>query len=77
MNQEHITHEIIGCTMRVHSALGNGFQELIYQHAMKIEFADNNIIFCREYEMPVFYKEQQIGTRRVDFLIDGLRSVEL
>lgn len=77
MKHESITHEIIGCAMRVHSALGNGFQEVIYQRALEIEFADNNIIFSREYEMPVFYKNQQVGTRRVDFLVDGLISVEL
>jgi GxxExxY protein len=63
--------------MRVHSAVGNGFQEVIYQRALEIELADNNITFSREYEMPVFYKEQQIGMRRVDFLVDGLISVEL
>ncbi|MFW6348360.1 MAG: GxxExxY protein, partial [Cyclonatronaceae bacterium] len=33
--------------------------------------------FSREYEMPVFYKQQQIGTRRVDFLVEGVVSVEL
>jgi GxxExxY protein len=77
MKHEHITHEIIGCAMRVHSAVGNGFQEVIYQRALEIELADNNITFSREYEMPVFYKEQQIGMRRVDFLVDGLISVEL
>jgi GxxExxY protein len=63
--------------MRVHSAVGNGFQEVIYQRALEIELADNNITFSREYQMPVFYKEQQIGMRRVDFLVDGLISVEL
>jgi GxxExxY protein len=63
--------------MCVHSAVGNGFQEVIYQRALEIELADNNITFSREYQMPVFYKEQQIGMRRVDFLVDGLISVEL
>lgn len=63
--------------MRVHSALGNGFQEVIYQRALEIEFTDSDISFSREYEMPVYYKKQQIGTRRVDFLVEEKVSVEL
>lgn len=77
MLHEELTHKIIGCAMRVHSALGNGFQEVIYQRALKIEMADNGISFSREYEMPVYYKNQQIGTRRVDFLVEGIISVEV
>ncbi len=63
--------------MSVHSALGNGFQEVIYQRALEIEMIDAGLTFNREFEMPIFYKEQQIGTRRVDFLVEGVISVEL
>ena len=77
MKYEELTHKIIGCAMRVHSALGNGFQEVIYQRAMEIEMADSDISFSREYEMPVYYKNRQIGTRRVDFLVEENISVEL
>ncbi len=63
--------------MKVHSALGNGFQEVIYQRALEIEMADAGLSFSREHEMPVFYKQQQIGTRRVDFLVEEIVSVEL
>jgi len=63
--------------MAVHSALGNGFQEVIYQRALAIEMELAGIKFNREYEMPVYYRDQQIGTRRVDFLIEGVVSVEL
>ena len=72
-----LTGKIIGCAMTVHSALGNGFQEVIYQRALEIEMADQDIAFSREHEMPIYYKRQQIGTRRVDFLIEGVVSVEL
>ena len=72
-----LTSKIIGCSMTVHKALGNGFQEVIYQRALEIEFADNSIAFSREHEMPIYYKQQQIGTRRVDFLVEGVVSVEL
>lgn len=63
--------------MRVHSALGNGFQEVIYQRALAMEMRDAGLSFSREHEMPVYYKYEQIGTRRVDFLVEGVVSVEL
>jgi GxxExxY protein len=77
MKYEELTHKIIGCAMRVHAALGNGFQEVIYQRAMEIEMSDSGIHFSREYEMLVYYKNHQIGTRRVDFLVEENISVEL
>ena len=72
-----LTEKIIGCAMRVHAALGNGFQKVIYQRAMAIEMADSGLTFSREHEMPVYYKNQQIGTRRVDFLIEEVVSLEM
>lgn len=63
--------------MQVHTALGNRFQELIYQRALEIEMAHQDISFEREKEMPVYYREIQIGTRRVDFFVNGLIMVEL
>ena len=72
-----LTSRIIGCAMEVHRQLGNGFQEVIYQRALEIEMQMAGVIFNREFEMPIFYREQQIGTRRVDFLIEGIISVEL
>ena len=78
-NYKHseLTSKVIGCAMRVHSALGNGFQEVIYQRALQIEMSLEDIPFSREFEMPIYYKNQHIGTRRVDFLVDGILSVEL
>ena len=72
-----LTGKIIGCAMTVHSNLRNGFQEVIYQRALEIEMADQGILFQREYEMPIHYKGQKIGTRRVDFLVEDVVSVEL
>lgn len=72
-----LTSKVIGCAMRVHSTLGNGFQEVIYQRALEMEFSNENIPFSREFEMPIFYLNRQIGTRRVDFLVDEVLSVEI
>ena len=72
-----LTSKIIGCSMAVHKVLGNGFQEVIYQRALEIEMREAGILFSREFEMPIYYREEQIGTRRVDFLVEGQISVEL
>jgi GxxExxY protein len=72
-----ITEKIIGSAMKVHAALGNGFQEVIYQRAMQIEMNDVGLHFEREFSMPVYYKNQQIGERRVDFFVEEKIMVEL
>ena len=72
-----LTEKIIGSAMKVHAALGNGFQEVIYQRALEIEMQDAGLYFMREYSMPVFYKGRQIGERRVDFFVEGRIMVEL
>jgi len=74
--EEH-TKKIIGAAMKVHSALGNGFQEVIYQRAMDIEMRKSGLSFVREFNMPIFYDAEQIGERRVDFFVEGIISVEL
>jgi GxxExxY protein len=63
--------------MQVHKALGNGFQEVIYQRALEIELPYFQLYFKREFEMPIYYREVEIGRRRVDFLIEDNISVEL
>jgi GxxExxY protein len=72
-----LTGKIIKCALEVHKHLGNGFQEVIYQRALAIEFSIQGLSFEREFEMPVFYKEEQIGTRRVDFYVEGQVMVEI
>lgn len=72
-----LTSQVIGCAMTVHKTLGNGFQEVIYQRALEIEMRLLDIAVNREFEMPILYRDQQIGSRRVDFLIEGIVSVEL
>jgi len=72
-----LTEVIIGCAMEVHKILGNGFQEVIYQRALEMEMSLQGLKFSREFEMPIFYKNARIGTRRVDFLVEDVISVEI
>ncbi|MEE9374275.1 MAG: GxxExxY protein [Saprospiraceae bacterium] len=80
MNDElinELTHEIIGCAMEVHNQMGNGFQEVIYQRALAIELSIQRLSFVRELEMPLTYKGESVGTRRVDFFIEEKVMLEI
>ena len=77
MDINQLTHKIIGCCMEVHRTLGNGFQEVVYQRALSIEFRLQNLAFEREKEMPLEYKGEDIGTRRVDFFVESSVMVEI
>ena len=77
MKDKQLTHEIIGAAMEAHRHLGNGFQEVVYQRALAIEFGLRNIEFKREYNMDLNYKGHNIGTRRVDFLVEDNIMVEI
>lgn len=72
-----LTHRVIGCAMEVHRQLGNGFQEVVYQRSLSIELNLNNIAHERELEMPLLYKGLDVGTRRVDFFVEGRLMVEI
>jgi len=77
MLHKEITEKIIGCAMKVHSKLGNGFQEVIYQRALAIEMERAGLKFVREQNMTIYYDEFRIGRRRVDFFVEEKIMVEL
>lgn len=77
MKYEDLTHKIIGSAMKVHSTLGSGFQEVIYQRALAIEMEKQGLGFARELEMTIYYEGIDIGTRRVDFFVADKIMVEL
>jgi GxxExxY protein len=77
LKHEKLTHSIIGSAMEVHKFLGNGFQEVIYQRALAVELNFRSISFFREAEMHVFYKDVEVGLRRVDFFIEGKVMLEI
>lgn len=79
LKHKEITEKIIGASFEVHSFLGNGFQEVIYQRALAWEFRQKELSFAREIEQDIFYKNlpEPIGTRRADFVVEGLVLVEI
>ena len=77
MTKDEMTYKIIGCAMKVHNTLGNGFQEVIYQRCLAIELRKNGLNFVREKEQVIFYDGEEVGIRRADFIVDGNIMVEL
>src|SRR3981189_1726725 len=76
MEKDELTYTIIGCAMKVHNKLGNGYQEVIYQRCLAIELEKAGIKFQRELEQRIFYDGIHVGTRRADFVIEGKLTVE-
>jgi GxxExxY protein len=77
MDKDPITYKIIGCAMKIHNTLGNGFQEVIYQKCLQIEMERVGLNFGREIEQPIFYEDIKVGTRRADFIVENQVVVEL
>jgi GxxExxY protein len=72
-----VTEKIIGAAMKIHRYLGNGFQEVIYQRCLVIEFQKLGLRFEREKEQTIYYEGIAVGTRRVDFLVEEKVLLEL
>ena len=72
-----ITEKIIGCAMKVHSKIGLGYPEIIYARCLAIEFDRIGLRYEKEKSLSVYYDEFIVGTRRVDFMVEGKIVVEL
>jgi GxxExxY protein len=79
LKYKDITEKIIGAAIEVHTFLGNGFQEVIYQRALAWEMRQRGLEYAREIEQDIYYKDlpEPIGTRRADFVVEGKVLVEL
>ena len=76
MAMDELTYRIIGCAMKVHNTLGNGFQEVVYQRCLAIEMERAGLDFSREVEQPIHYDGIVVGTRRADFIVANRVVVE-
>jgi GxxExxY protein len=77
VEKDPLTYTIIGCAMKVHNELGNGFHEIIYQRCLAIELKNANLNFVRELQQDIFYKEMFVGTRRADFIVENSIMIEI
>ncbi len=65
-----LTDKILGVCVEVHKTLGPGFREIVYQRALALELTATGLSFSREEKVPIYYKGEQIDTRRVDFIVE-------
>jgi GxxExxY protein len=81
MTEEHLysdlTYKIIGAAMTVHSTLGPGHPEEIYQKALECELYINKIPFESQKEVTILYKGARVGLRYLDFLVDDKVILEI
>jgi GxxExxY protein len=77
LRDSEITQQIIAAAIRVHRQLGPGFLESVYEEALAVEFALSGVQFLRQYPVPIFYRDHQIGEHRLDFLVEEKIVVEL
>ena len=65
-----VTERIISCAIEVHSTLGPGLLESLYEEALVEEFALRGIPFERQKEVALKYKGKEIGKHRIDLLVE-------
>ena len=74
---EALAHSVIGAAIEVHTVLGPGFLENMYEEALASELSLRKIPFERQKKIGLYYKGCSIGEHRVDLLVDGQLIVEL
>ncbi len=77
MEKDPLTYKVIGCAMKVYNIMGPGFQEVIYQRCLAIELRRAGILFVRKIEQTLYYEDVEVGTRRADFVVENILSVEI
>lgn len=77
LKYNEVTQKIIGCAMKVHSKMKNGYVETVYHKCLAIELKKAGLKFQQEVDVPIYYDETIVGRRRVDFIVENNVIVEL
>ena len=75
--KEELTDKIINACINVHKELGPGFLENIYHNALLVELKKINFLIESEKEVKVIYCGKDVGTHKLDLLVEGEIVVEL
>jgi GxxExxY protein len=74
---ERICSDVLGCAIRVHSELGPGFRERIYEDALCLEMHSVGLAFERQKAITVRYRDWDLPGHRLDLVVEGTIIVEL
>ena len=77
MQYHPLTAQIIGCAMKVHSVLGPGFLESVYQNALAHELAKSSLRIKAQHAIPMLYDGVIVGDFVADLWINDCVIVEL
>lgn len=78
MDENELSHEVIGAAIEVHRILGPGLLESIYEEALAIELRDRGMVVGRQTDVEVSYKGQRLENRlRLDILVNEILIVEI
>ena len=75
---EKVATQIVDAAFSVHSTLGPGLLESVYEQCLAFEFSERGLGFERQLVLPINYKEHEIDSGlRLDFLVDDSIVVEI
>ena len=74
---EALVTKTIGCAIRVHNAIGPGYNEAIYQDAMTIDLGLEGIPFDTEVTIPLTYRGHPLRPHRLDLVVNRVLVLEL
>ena len=77
LGNSDLTDRVICAAIRVHTELGPGFLESVYEEALAVELQHLGIQFERQKPVPIFYRGQPIGEHRDDLLVEERVVLEL
>ncbi len=74
---KQLSFDVIGAAMEVHTVLGSGFLEAVYQVALQKELTLRGVPFERKVKLPVSYKGELVGEYETDLIVDGKIVIEI
>ena len=72
-----LTYQIIGCAMEVHSELGGGFLEKVYENSLILAFEEKGLMAIAQHPLNVKYHEKVVGEYYADIIIEDKIIIEL
>ena len=77
LGQKELSSRVIEAAIAVHSALGPGFIESVYENALCVELAAKGIRFEQQKVIKITHRDVNVGEHRLDLLVEGCLLVEM